>query len=72
LGQGNGNNLAQIQEIGCGLARQYLPKGSYLSLISDEQLAFVVKRLNNRPRKCLNYRTLHEVFFGTLSGALII
>jgi len=53
-----------------GLVRQYLPKGSDLSIISDEQLALVVKRLNNRPRKCLNYRTPHEVFFGSLRGAL--
>lgn len=53
-----------------GLVRQYLPKGSDLSLISDEQLALVVKRLNNRPRKCLNYLTPHEVFFGSLCGAL--
>jgi IS30 family transposase len=53
-----------------GLLRQYLPKGSDLSLVSDEQLALVVKKLNNRPRKNLNYRTPHEVFFGSLSGAL--
>jgi len=53
-----------------GLLRQYLPKGSDLRLVSDEQLALVVKKLNNRPRKCLNYRTPHEVFFGSLSGAL--
>lgn len=53
-----------------GLLRQYLPKGSDLRLISDEQLALVVKKLNNRPRKCLNYRTPHEVFFGSLNGAL--
>lgn len=53
-----------------GLLRQYLPKGSDLRLISDEQLALVVKKLNNRPRKCLNYLTPHEVFFGSLSGAL--
>lgn len=53
-----------------GLLRQYLPKGSDFRLISDEYLASVVKKLNNRPRKCLNYRTPHEVFFGTLNGAL--
>lgn len=53
-----------------GLLRQYLPKGSDLRLISDEQLASVVKKINNRPRKCLNYRTPHEVFFGSLNGAL--
>lgn len=53
-----------------GLLRQYFPKGSDLRIISDQQLALVVKRLNNRPRKCLNYQTPHEVFFGSTSGAL--
>lgn len=53
-----------------GLLRQYLPKGSDLRLINDKQLASIVKKLNNRPRKCLNYLTPHEVFYGSLSGAL--
>jgi IS30 family transposase len=53
-----------------GLLRRYFPKGSNFKLISDEQLASIVKKLNNRPRKCLNYWTPHEVFFGSLSGAL--
>lgn len=53
-----------------GLLRQYFPKGSDLGLVSDEALAAVVKKLNNRPRKCLHYRTPHEVFFGSSSGAL--
>jgi IS30 family transposase len=53
-----------------GLLRRYFPKGSNFKLISDEQLASIVKKLNNRPRKSLNYRTPHEVFFGSLSGAL--
>ena len=52
-----------------GLLRRYFPKGSNLKL-SDEQLALIVKKINNRPRKCLNYLTPHEVFFGSLSGAL--
>lgn len=53
-----------------GLLRQYCPKGSDLRLIDDKQLALIVRKLNNRPRKCLNYLTPHEVFFGSLSGAL--
>jgi len=48
-----------------GLLRQYLPKGSDLRLINNEQLALIVKKLNNRPRKCLNYQTPHEVFYGS-------
>ena len=44
-----------------GLLRQYYPKGTDLLIISHHNLAFVVQRLNNRPRKRLNYRTPCEV-----------
>ena len=46
-----------------GLIRQYFPKGSSFETITDKEVAFVMHRLNNRPRKGLNYRTPHEVFF---------
>lgn len=45
-----------------GLLRQYLPKGMDFSQLTDWQLASYVLELNNRPRKCLNYRTPAEVF----------
>lgn len=45
-----------------GLLRQYYPKGSMFNSITQEDLDQVVKKLNNRPRKRLNYRTPHEVF----------
>jgi len=44
-----------------GLLRDYFPKGSDFRAITDRQLAQVEKMLNNRPRKCLNYRTPNEV-----------
>ena len=47
-----------------GLLRQYFPKASNFLKVSSEQLEHAVHRLNHRPRKCLNYRTPHEVFFG--------
>ena len=53
-----------------GLLRQYFPKCSVLSLVTDEQLALVVKKLNNRPRKSLGYQTPHEVFFASKAGVL--
>jgi IS30 family transposase len=40
-----------------GLLRQYFPKGINLKSISEKEVAFVVNKLNNRPRKCLNYQT---------------
>jgi len=46
-----------------GLVRQYFPKKSDFSKITDRQLNKVVERLNHRPRKTLGYKTPHEVFF---------
>ena len=45
-----------------GLLRQYLPKGTNLSQLTDEQLQSHVRQLNDRPRKCLGFQTSLEVF----------
>jgi len=42
-----------------GLLRQYFPKGSDLSAISDDRLRGVAEELNDRPRECLQDRTPH-------------
>jgi IS30 family transposase len=47
-----------------GLVRQYFPKGSDFSNITDRDLRRVERRLNNRPRKCLNMKTPNQVAFG--------
>jgi transposase, IS30 family len=46
-----------------GLVRQYFPKGSDFSKITEQDIKQVTARLNNRPRKRLNYRTPQRVFF---------
>jgi IS30 family transposase len=46
-----------------GLVRQYFPKKSEFSKITDRQINRVMERLNNRPRKTLGYKTPNEVFF---------
>jgi IS30 family transposase len=46
-----------------GLVRQYFPKGSDFSKITESDIQGVTARLNNRPRKRLNYRTPQRVFF---------
>ncbi len=47
-----------------GLLRQYFPKGTDFRGVSHQAVAKVQQKLNNRPRKCLGYRTPHEVLFG--------
>ena len=45
-----------------GLVRQYFPKKIPFDNITNHELQRVVKKLNNRPRKCLGYKTPFEVF----------
>jgi len=40
-----------------GLVRWYFPKGTDFAKITDEQVAKVESLINNRPRKCLGYKT---------------
>ena len=47
-----------------GLLRQYFPKKMSLAGVTQIEVDDAVYALNHRPRKCLNYRTPHEVFYG--------
>jgi len=40
-----------------GLIRQYIPKKTDFSLISDEYICYVENKINNRPRKCSGYHS---------------
>jgi IS30 family transposase len=44
-----------------GLVRWYLPKGTDFSKITDLQLSQIENLINNRPRKCLGFKTPLEV-----------
>ncbi len=45
-----------------GLLRQYFPKSYDFNLISPSELAHAVRRLNNRERKRLKFKTPHSLF----------
>ena len=47
-----------------GLIRQYFPKSRDFTTITEQQIASVMDKLNNRPRKCLGMKTPNQVFFG--------
>jgi IS30 family transposase len=56
-----------------GLIRQYLPKGADLSKLTNEDIYLIQEKLNNRPRKSLNYLTPNEIInreFSLRGGAL--
>ena len=46
-----------------GLLREYFPKGSDLTFIDEYTIQLWENKLNNRPRKCLNWKTPYEVFY---------
>lgn len=45
-----------------GLLRQYVPKATCFTTLTDDKLRRYVHELNDRPRKKLGYRTPNEVF----------
>ncbi|MDZ7857355.1 IS30 family transposase [Sphaerotilus sp.] len=45
-----------------GLVRQFLPKGTDLSTVTPQKLAYIESMLNDRPRKILGFRTPREVY----------
>jgi IS30 family transposase len=53
-----------------GLIRRYFPKGTDFRKVSDAEVEQVVLQINQRPRKCLNYRSPYDVFAEALRGAL--
>jgi IS30 family transposase len=49
-----------------GLLREYLPKTKEMDTVTDQVIDQYINKLNLRPRKCLNWKTPYEVFFGVV------
>jgi len=49
-----------------GLIREFFPKKMRFDSITKKDVALAMHRLNHRPRKCLGFRTPHEVFMEQL------
>ena len=47
-----------------GLIRQYAPKGSSFDDMTSKSIQNIMDKLNNRPRKCLDFKTPNQVLFG--------
>jgi IS30 family transposase len=52
-----------------GLLRRYLPKGLDLSTYSQAKLNEVARRLNERPRKTLDYETPAQRFHQSVAAS---
>ena len=46
-----------------GILRQYFPKGTDLSLLKSSEIKKVATEINNRPMKCLDWKTPYEIMF---------
>ena len=53
-----------------GLIRQYVPKGTSGLHLSGQKIRAIADKLNNRPRRCLGFRTPSEVLFNKPPVAL--
>jgi len=54
-----------INENTNGLIRQYIPKKTDFSKLTQKEIAFIEWKINNRPRKKLGFKTPYEVIWGT-------
>lgn len=52
-----------------GLLREFIPKGTDFSTVSEENLQYYVDLINNRPRKRLNFRSPAQLFQQELTVA---
>jgi len=56
-----------LNEYNNKLIRQYLPKKTDFDLINNNTIYMIIRKLNNRPRKLLGYKTPNEVFLNNFN-----
>jgi IS30 family transposase len=49
------------------LLREFFPNGHDFATVSEEELSHALDLINNRPRKCLGWKTAYESFMSELS-----
>ncbi|MCM3131119.1 IS30 family transposase (plasmid) [Paenibacillus urinalis] len=54
-------------ENGNGLLREFFSKGKDFAEVSEDELEHALHLINNRPRKCLGWKTAHESFENEVS-----
>ena len=54
-----------------GLIRQYLPKGKSFDELTPREVQDIMDKLNNRPRKCLGFRTPNQVLIEAKSDVAL-
>jgi transposase, IS30 family len=54
-----------------GLIRQYFPRKRRIKSIRQSEIQLVMDRLNHRPRKCLGFKTPHEVFMAAFQNVAL-
>ena len=52
-----------------GLIREFFPKGTDFTRVTDEEMQDVFEKINDRPRKVLGFRTANEVYREMLHSA---
>ena len=55
-----------------GRVRQFLPRDTNINDVSQAQINAICKKLNHTPRRCLDYRTPHVVFYNHLHAAVAL
>jgi transposase, IS30 family len=50
-----------------GLLREFFPKRTDFAQITESEQTLALSLINNRPRKCLGWKTAHESFMESLS-----